>query len=581
MEGDEEKQLRSVAVQTASSIFVARQRAEHELVRVREAFDMLRQAMAQMAAASNPDDLTKVLEVISNSLVEQAGMDGAMISLWITDDRCPICRSHGRTSPGSPPMLHSQTYVGGDREGFLRHHRVPAGYGTVGYAINTRQPLLVNELQAISRARLADPIAPLGRLQGMETPEAESRWVLEHGYESTAVYPLIAAGGQVVGVLTIVAKRPIGDDEFAHLGVFAHQATVSIRDAQMLEELTALRDQLLVENAYLQKEIESEGGFDEMIGRSPALAGVRKLVAQVAPTDSTVLVLGETGTGKELVARAIHRLSPRRNRPLIKVNCGAISPTLIESELFGHEKGAFTGALQRRVGRFELAHGGTIFLDEVGELPPEAQVKLLRVLQEQEFERVGGTQTIRSDVRVIAATNRDLQEAVREKSFRADLFYRLNVFPLDVPALRHRQSDVALLVEHFVDRFAKRAGKRFRGLGKGSLELLQSYDWPGNIRELQNLIERAVITSDSGAALSIDERWLSVVRSRQPEGSKTLVASEKEAIETALAQAKGRVSGPLGAAVKLGVPSSTLESKIKALGIDKRLFKPGPSIIGS
>jgi transcriptional regulator with GAF, ATPase, and Fis domain len=301
-------------------------------------------------------------------------------------------------------------------------------------------------------------------------------------------------------------------------------------------------------------------------------------VSKVAPTDSTVLITGETGTGKELVARAIHKRSPRSARAFVAVNCAATPSSLIASELFGHEKGAFTGALQRRQGRFELADGGTILLDEVGELPAETQIMLLRVLQEREFERVGGGWPIRVNVRVIAATNRDLHAAVADGSFRADLFYRLAVFPLEVPALRERRFDIPLLVEYFTHRYAERIGKRIRRVAKETSTLLQSYDWPGNIRELQNVIERAVILCDSDT-VSIDPRWLSG-RARAtapipPLSTGTLATHEKDAIEAALNDSKGRVSGPFGAATRLGVPASTLESKIKALNIDKRRFKFG------
>jgi len=319
--------------------------------------------------------------------------------------------------------------------------------------------------------------------------------------------------------------------------------------------------------------------FEEIIGSSEPLRTVLAHVSKVAPSDSTVLILGETGTGKELIARAIHKRSKRSARAFVSVNCAAIPSSLIASELFGHEKGAFTGAVQRRQGRFELADGGTIFLDEVGELPAETQIMLLRVLQEREFERVGGTGPIRVDVRIIAATNRNLDAAIVDGVFRADLFYRLNVFPLDVPALRERRADIPLLVEYFIHRYAKRSGKRIRGISTEMSNLLQSYDWPGNIRELQNVIERAVIVSDS-ETLSIDERWLSGRRRPTPPTVatapvSTLATQERDAIEAALMESKGRVSGPFGAAARLGVPSSTLESKIKALKIDKRRFKSG------
>ena len=341
-------------------------------------------------------------------------------------------------------------------------------------------------------------------------------------------------------------------------------------------EIQGLKDQLQRENIVLREEIDKNSMFEEIVGTSPPLRVVLSHISKVAPTDSTVLITGETGTGKELVARAIHKRSPRSSRAFVSVNCAAIPSSLIASELFGHEKGAFTGAVQRRQGRFELADGGTIFLDEVGELPVETQMTLLRVLQEREFERVGGSAPIRVNVRVIAASNRDLEVAIADGTFRADLFYRLNVFPLELPALRERRTDIPLLVEYFIHRFATRAGRKIHGLSKQTSNLLQSYDWPGNIRELQNVIERAVILCDSDT-LSIDERWLSgrrlgtsTVVSRSPG---PLAAHEKNAIEAALRESKGRVAGPFGAAMRLGMHSSTLESKIKALKIDKRLFK--------
>lgn len=318
--------------------------------------------------------------------------------------------------------------------------------------------------------------------------------------------------------------------------------------------------------------------FEEIVGSSTPLKTVLSRIAKVAPTDSTVFITGETGTGKELIARAVHKRSQRAGRAFVSVNCAALAPTLISSELFGHEKGAFTGATQRRLGRFEQANGGTIFLDEVGELPPDTQVALLRVLQEREFERVGGVQTIRVDVRVITATNRDLITAVANGRFRQDLFYRLNVFPIEVPPLRDRTEDILLLVEYFVRRYGKRAGKNFTSIDKKTLDSLQNYDWPGNIRELQNVIERSVILN-SDEVFAVDESWLS----KQPARQRSQVASsppsegeprsEREFIEAALTASRGRVSGLSGAAARLGVPPSTLENRIKALGIDKTQFK--------
>jgi DNA-binding NtrC family response regulator/PAS domain-containing protein len=342
-------------------------------------------------------------------------------------------------------------------------------------------------------------------------------------------------------------------------------------------EIQALQDQLQKENIVLREEIDNASMFEEIVGASPVLQHVLARIAKVAPTDSTVLITGETGTGKELIARAIHKRSPRSARAFVNVNCAATPPSLIASGLFGHEKGAFTGALQRRLGRFELAEGGTIFLDEIGELPAETQIALLRVLQEREFERVGGTHTIRADVRVIAATNRDLNAAMAAGTFRRDLYYRLNVFPIESPPLRVRQDDILLLMEYFIDRYASKAGKKIRGVTKKTLELLQAYSWPGNIRELQNVIERSVILCET-ENFSIDESWLS--RETPPTGpasqplSEQLVIHEKDMIEAALAEASGRVSGPSGAAAKLGLPPSTLESKIRSLKIRKHRFKP-------
>jgi PAS domain S-box-containing protein len=343
-----------------------------------------------------------------------------------------------------------------------------------------------------------------------------------------------------------------------------------------IEERKQAEERLRTENIALREEISKASMFEEIVGASPALQTVLSRVAKVAPTASTVLITGETGTGKELVARAIHRRSQRASRPFVSVNCAAIPRDLIASELFGHEKGAFTGALQRRLGKFEVAEGGTLFLDEVGELPPETQIALLRVLQEHEFERVGGNQAIQTDVRVIAATNRDLQAAIATGIFRSDLFYRLNVFPIEVPPLRSRKGDIAILVEYFIDRFARQVGKKIKSIDKKTLELVQAYPWPGNIRELQNVIERSVVLSET-EVFSVDESWLSRAspssQRESPRLSKEPVLQEKEIIEAALAETKGRVSGPAGAAAKLGIPSTTLESKIKSLKINKHHFK--------
>jgi formate hydrogenlyase transcriptional activator len=347
-----------------------------------------------------------------------------------------------------------------------------------------------------------------------------------------------------------------------------------------IEDRKRAEEKLQQENVALREEIDRASMFEEIVGTSPALQTVLSRISKVAPTDSTVLITGETGTGKELVARAIHRRSHRASRAFVSVNCAAIPHDLIASELFGHEKGAFTGALQRRVGRFELAEGGTIFLDEVGELLPDTQVALLRVLQEREFERIGGGQSIRVDVRVIAAANRDLKAAVANGALREDLYYRLNVFPLEMPPLRARRADIPLLVEYFVDRYARKAGKSIRSVDKKTLQLLQSYPWPGNIRELQNVIERSVIVCET-ETLTADESWLSQRPLDTRSGDKLffsakVAATEREIIEEALRESQGRIFGPSGAAVKLGIARSTLESKIQSLNINKNRFKAKP-----
>jgi PAS domain S-box-containing protein len=344
-----------------------------------------------------------------------------------------------------------------------------------------------------------------------------------------------------------------------------------------IEDRKQAENRLQRENVALREEIDKASMFEEIVGTSAALKGVLWRVSKVALSDSTVLITGETGTGKELVARAIHRRSNRASRVFVSVNCAAIPRDLIASELFGHEKGAFTGATHQRLGRFELANGGTLFLDEVGELPAETQIALLRVLQEQEFERVGGTRPIRTDVRVIAATNRDLHAAISDGSFRSDLFYRLHVFPIPIPPLRERKEDIPLMVEYFIDRYARKSGKHITKVEKRTLEVLQSYPWPGNIRELQNVIERSVIVCES-ASFSVDESWLSQQPFRSQMGTQLqladrVAAQEKELIEAALAESQGRVFGPSGAAAKLGIARSTLESKIRSLKINKNHFK--------
>ena len=366
----------------------------------------------------------------------------------------------------------------------------------------------------------------------------------------------------------LVQYNPLRDERGEIIRWYA--TGTDIDDRKQAEERTRQ------ENFALREQIDQVFMFEEIVGSSPALKSVLSSIVKVAPTDSTVLITGETGTGKELIARAIHKSSQRAGQPFISVNCAAIPSSLIASELFGHEKGAFTGALQRRQGRFELAHSGTIFLDEIGELPAETQIALLRVLQERQFERVGGTRVISTDVRIIAATNRDLAAGIASGTFRPDLFYRLNVFPIHVPPLRNRKEDIPMLVEYFVKRYAEKAGKQISKIDKHTLKLFQSYPWPGNIRELQNIIERSVVLC-TGDTFWIDEAWLSNQNAAPLRSSGLLTEAlhtyEKKLIEAALAESNGKVAGPNGAAAKLGIPRSTVDLKIKQLNIKKHTFR--------
>jgi formate hydrogenlyase transcriptional activator len=373
----------------------------------------------------------------------------------------------------------------------------------------------------------------------------------------------------------LIRYRPMRDE---HGRVARWYATATdIDDRKRAEE------RIHNENLALREEIDRSFMFEEIVGSSMPLRRVLALVEKVAVTDSTVLITGETGSGKELIARAIHKRSHRASRAFIRVNCAAIPSSLVASELFGHEKGAFTGALQRRLGRFESANGGTIFLDEIGDLPAETQIALLRVLQDREIERIGNSRPIPVDVRVLAATNRNLEKAVATGAFREDLFYRLNVFPIHVPSLRERAEDIPLLVEYLIERYATKTGKRIRKISKSALRLFQAYDWPGNIRELQNVIERAVILCESDT-FSIDETWLTrestssteptiPIGTSLPQQQRIQSETERQMIEAALAAARGRVAGPRGAAAKLGIPRQTLDSKIATLGIDKHRYK--------
>jgi formate hydrogenlyase transcriptional activator len=393
------------------------------------------------------------------------------------------------------------------------------------------------------------------------------------GVRAYASVPLIVRQTLIgVAAFSRVEPHPFGPRELALLKSIGRALAVAVSNALANGEIQRLRDQLEAENLELRARLGQAPWFEEIVGDSAVLRRLLERVEQVAMTDATVLITGETGTGKELVARAVHRRSPRAKGPLVKVNCAAIPETLIASELFGHERGAFTGAAERRRGRFEQAHGGTIFLDEIGELPPATQVSLLRVLQERELERLGGTQTVRVDVRVVAATNRDLVAAVAAGQFRSDLYYRLNVFPVHVPALRERPDDMPSLVAHFVQKYAERFSRTVTRIDARSLKLLRGFAWPGNVRELENVIERAVILS-KGETLRIDRDALPGAERAPVSLADHVTKTERTAIETALAASRGRISGADGAARRLGLPASTLEFRIKRLAIDKFRYR--------
>jgi formate hydrogenlyase transcriptional activator len=525
------------------------------------ALEALRHVARGIAATQ---ELPVVLDSIVTTLVERAGAAIARVFLLLDDAECEICRAHGGHAGAMRPdggrHLHVCASAGLITEVAGPDHVFPAHLPSVpGKVLREGRPYLTNDL-------LTDV--------GEEITPEQRVGLTRMGIRAAGAIPLVFRGEQL-GVIGMLSREPFDPRAWELQSIFADQAAMAIKSAQLFGELARYEARLELENAYLAEEMRTERGFEQLVGNGPALRTVIRHVKQVAGVDTTVLLTGETGTGKEVVARAIHALSPRSDRPLIKLNCGAIPQGIVESELFGHERGAFTGALQRRLGRFELADKGTLFLDEVGELPLDVQIKLLRVLQEGELERVGGGRPVRVDVRLIAATNRDLEAEVAAGRFRSDLYYRLAVFPILMPPLRERPEDVPALVRHFLRLFQRKLGTPVRMLAPEALARLQAYAWPGNIRELQNVIERACVLA-TGAVLDVAD--VLPGSAGAPEGEPaddeplaTLEESERLHVRRALAATNGRIHGPDGAAALLGINGSTLRSRMQKLGIAKHV----------
>jgi formate hydrogenlyase transcriptional activator len=515
---------------------------------------------AQQLLMRERDRLQLLLEV-NNAVVSRLNLDEVFTSVSSCLQRV-IPHEHSSLLLYEPETRQFRKHVPhvAGKEVVIEDCQVDAqsARSPAGIAITTKRPALFAE----------------DDLRALAAESCIAKMVLDGGFKSVCSVPLLSRD-RVLGALNVGSERAgaFSADDVELLGQVAQQIAIAVENGLAFREIAELKEKLNTEKLYLEDEIRTEHNFGEIVGQSPALKQVLQQVEIVSPTDSTVLIQGETGTGKELIARAIHNLSGRRDRTFVKLNCAAIPTGLLESELFGHEKGAFTGAIAQRLGRFELAHGGTLFLDEVGDIPLELQSKLLRVLQEQEFERLGSTRTIRVDVRLVAATNRDLVAMVAEKQFRSDLYYRLNVFPIVNPPLRDRQDDIAALVRYFTQKFARRMNKRIERIPTEALAALSAYSWPGNIRELENLIERAVIVS-RGSRLEIpfaelEQAGKLAAAIEAPRRLTTLEEAEREHIRQALHEANWQVGGASGAAVRLGMKRTTLQSKMAKLGIER------------
>ena len=511
-------------------------------------------------------DLDEVLEAITRGLTER--IEGSACSIWLyrPDAECDECVRNGTAGSGS--ALHLATIAGIGRAVVVHSHRIALGQYLVGRAAERRASIRLDDFSERWRVYRSGLIEHPFDGPGQED-DVVVQQIIAWGGVGAALYPLLVRE-ELVGMLALWAHRPLTEDETAFSEVFAGQAAIAIKSAELFTTLERTNLVLEAENAELRG-ASPDGGIEGLIGESPALLDVIRQALQVAPTDATVLILGETGTGKERLARLVHEHSLRRDHPMVKVNSGGIAAGVAESELFGHERGAFTGASARRIGRFELAHRGTLFMDEVGELPPDLQVKLLRALQEREIERVGGTQPIGVDLRVIAATNRDLDEDVRTGRFRADLFYRINVVPLRMPPLRERREDIPTLATHFLKLYAGRLRKPLQGFTPATMRRLEAYDWPGNVRELQNVVERLCVLATAPMVSGEPTAALpSVSRRRSEPAGDSLQAVEKRHIEATLEAAAGQIEGPDGAAARLGLAPSTLRARMRKLGVERR-----------
>jgi formate hydrogenlyase transcriptional activator len=512
------------------------QLAQRQLTRERDRIRLLLEVNNAVVAHLSLDELFRA---VSNCLQRVIQHDGAGLALF--DQATGTIRAH--------VLLFEKN------ESFIKEESADAACAApTRVAMSTRKAATFNEQDL--------------RKLTQESPDA--RHLLDEGVQTFCSVPLLLHD-RVLGALNIGSRRPDAFDaqEVELLTDVAQQIAIAVENAQAYRQITELQEKLAKEKFYLEEEIRAEHNFEEIVGESAPLRRVLKELETVAPTDSTVLIRGETGTGKELIARALHQISPRRERTFVKLNCAAIPTGLLESELFGHEKGAFTGAIVQKAGRFELAHQGTLFLDEVGDIPPELQPKLLRVLQEQEFERLGSTRTIRVNVRLVAATNRDLSQMVANGQFRSDLYYRLNVFPMILPPLRERRDDIPRLVRHFTQQVAGRMGRRIESIPTEAMDALVRYPWPGNVRELENIIERAVILS-RGSELHINLNELQVpleLTGRLTDTATTLADAERDHILSALRESRWVLGGPKGAAARLAMKRTTLQSKMKKLGI--------------